>query len=105
MTNNLTNAFDEAMAFINTQIEIVPEPIIPERKEMLHRCGDGSIVDICGISRKYPKMGDRHLYNTIKVLKAKCKDITALKYIAEAEYRKALYLKEADSRKKLYQSV
>lgn len=96
MTNisNTITAFDEAMAFINSYIATIPEEVIPERKELLHRCQDGSIVDIHGVSTIHPKMDDRHLLNTIRYIRRFGNNGFVLaKYIKEYEYRKSEYAK------------
>lgn len=43
-------------------------------KPLLHKCKDGRIVDIRGISDKYPKMDDQHLLNTINYIKRRAKE-------------------------------
>jgi hypothetical protein len=40
-------------------------------KPKLHKCKDGSILDIRGISKEYPKMTNEHLLNTIKYIETK----------------------------------
>ena len=43
-------------------------------KPLLHQCKNGKIVDIRGISDKYPKMEDQHLLNTINYIKKRAKE-------------------------------
>lgn len=42
--------------------------------ELLHRCKDGRIVDIRGISKEYPPMSDEHLLNCINYIKRRAKE-------------------------------
>lgn len=43
-------------------------------KPLLHRCRDGRIVDIRGVSKDHPKMEDDHLLNTINYINRKAKE-------------------------------
>jgi hypothetical protein len=43
-------------------------------KPLLHKCKDGKIVDIRGVSKDYPKMDDNHLINTIKYIQKRAKE-------------------------------
>lgn len=43
------------------------KPIQP----FLHKCKDGSYVDVHGVHPRWPRMGDEHLLNTIEFLRAK----------------------------------
>jgi hypothetical protein len=96
MKNNLNNAFEEAMAFINATVPIAEKIQPKERVEQLHKCQDGSIVDICGVSTVYPKMEDRHLRNTIDYLSRRSDSSRKIiRYKEELEYRKETYRKSA----------
>ena len=44
-------------------------------KPCIHKCKDGSKVDVRGISSKYPKMTDAHLLNTIAYMGAELKPV------------------------------
>lgn len=50
------------------------EQNIKKVKPLLHKCKDGRIVDIRGISNEYPKMDDQHLLNTINYIKKRAKE-------------------------------
>jgi hypothetical protein len=46
----------------------------------LHKCKDGSIVDIRGLHTEYPKMTDSHLLNTIAFIKRKAENGITIMY-------------------------
>ena len=46
----------------------------------LHRCKDGTIVDIRGVHKEYPKMTDSHLLNTITFIQRRAEEGVKIAY-------------------------
>ncbi len=49
-------------------------------KPALHKCKDGKIVDVRGVSNAHPKMEDDHLLNTIAYIKKRAKGGIKISY-------------------------